>query len=87
MGDNGIAAAQYRDLYFYSLYRVLEAGLLVLILFGPISELVPVPAYPLLGKATALAYVAMAGVLLSWAMSVAWVTSTLSIGSATPADW
>ena len=27
MGDNGIAAAQYRDLYFYSLYRVLEAGL------------------------------------------------------------
>jgi two-component system sensor histidine kinase PilS (NtrC family) len=68
MGDNGIAAAQYRDLYFYSLYRVLEAGLLVLILFGPISELVPSPAFPVLGKATALAYVALAPVLLFWAM-------------------
>ena len=68
MGGNGIAEAQYRDLYFYSLYRVLEAGLLVLILFGPISELVPAPAYPVLGKATALAYVAIAPVLLFWAM-------------------
>ena len=68
MGDNGIAAAQYRDLYFYSLYRVLEAGLLVLILFGPISELVPEPTYPLLGKATGLAYVAVAVFLLAWAL-------------------
>src|SRR3569623_762509 len=68
MGDTGIAEAQYRDLYFYSLYRVLEAGLLVLILFGPISELVPAPAFPLLGKATAVAYVALAPVLLFWAM-------------------
>lgn len=68
MGDNGIAAAQYRDLYFYSLYRVLEAGLLVLILFGPISELVPEPAHPLLGKATGVAYLALAPVLLTWAM-------------------
>jgi two-component system sensor histidine kinase PilS (NtrC family) len=67
MGDNGIAAAQYRDLYFYSLYRVLEAGLLVLILFGPISELVPPPLYPLLGKGTALAYLALSPVLLYWA--------------------
>ena len=32
----GIAEAQYRDLYFFSLYRVLEAGLLALLLFGPI---------------------------------------------------
>jgi two-component system sensor histidine kinase PilS (NtrC family) len=68
MGDNGIAAAQYRDLYFYSLYRVLEAGLLVLILFGPISELVPEPTHPLLGKATGLAYLALSPVLLAWAM-------------------
>lgn len=68
MGDNGIAAAQYRDLYFYSLYRVLEAGLLVLILYGPISELVPPPTYPLLGEATGLTYVAIAPLLLSWAI-------------------
>jgi two-component system sensor histidine kinase PilS (NtrC family) len=68
MGDNGIAAAQYRDLYFYSLYRVLEAGLLVLILFGPIRELVPVPAHPLLGKATSLVYLALSALLLVWAL-------------------
>ena len=69
MGDNGIAAAQYRDLYFTSLYRVLEAGLLALILFGPIRELVPAPAYPLLGKATALSYLALSVLLLAWALS------------------
>ena len=68
MGDNGIAAAQYRDLYFYSLYRVLEAGLLVLILFGPIRELVPEPAHPFLGKATALSYLVLSPVLLYWAL-------------------
>ena len=54
-GSSGIADAQYRDLYFYSLYRVLEAGLLALLLFGPIRELLPEPARPALGKITSIA--------------------------------
>src|SRR5690606_21031626 len=66
-GSSGIADAQYRDLYFYSLYRVLEAGLLALLLFGPIRELLPDPARPLLGKITSMAYLVTAGGLLYWA--------------------
>ena len=67
-GSSGIADAQYRDLYFYSLYRVLEAGLLALLLFGPIRELLPDPVRPLLGKLTSVAYLVAATGLLYWAM-------------------
>ena len=64
----GIADAQYRDLYFYSLYRVLEAGLLALLLFGPIRELVPAPAHPWLAKGTSAAYLVAAGALMYWGL-------------------
>ena len=67
-GSSGIADAQYRDLYFYSLYRVLEAGLLALLLFGPIRELLPDPVRPLLGKLTSVAYLVAATGLLYWAI-------------------
>src|SRR3546814_1783053 len=67
-GSSGIADAQYRDLYFYSLYRVLEAGLLALLLFGPIRELLPKPRLPMLGKLTSVAYLVAAGGLMYWAM-------------------
>jgi len=64
----GIAEAQHHDLYFYGLYRVLEAGLLSLMLFGPARTLIGAPAYPLLGKATAIAYLVAAVVLLAWTL-------------------
>ncbi len=64
----GIAEAQYRDLYFYSLYRVLEAGLLALLLFGPVRELVPPPAHPVLAKATSAAYLLASAALLYWGL-------------------
>src|SRR5690606_30128084 len=67
-GSSGIADAQYRDLYFYSLYRVLEAGLLALLLFGPVRELLPDPARPLLGKVTSIAYLVAATGLMYWAL-------------------
>lgn len=64
----GVAEAQYRDLYIYSLYRVLEAALLTLLLFGPVRELLPTPLHPLLAKATALAYLVVSAPLLYWAL-------------------
>ena len=64
----GIAEAQHRDLYFYGLYRVLEAGLLALMLFGPARNLIGAPAHPLLGKATAVAYLVAAMLLLAWTL-------------------
>ena len=62
----GIAEAQHRDLYFYGLYRVLEAGLLALMLFGPGRTLIGTPAHPALGKATAVAYLVVSVLLLAW---------------------
>jgi two-component system sensor histidine kinase PilS (NtrC family) len=67
-GTSGIAEAQYRDLYFYSLYRVLEAGLLALLLFGPVRELLPAPAHPLLGKVTSVAYLLASAGLMYWGL-------------------
>src|SRR5690606_2270594 len=66
--SSGLVQAQHRDLYFYGLYRVLEAGLLALMLFGPARELIGAPVHPLLGKATAVAYLVAAVVLLAWTL-------------------
>jgi two-component system sensor histidine kinase PilS (NtrC family) len=66
--SNGFAEAQHRDLYFYGLYRVLEAGLLALMLFGPGRTLIGAPAYPLLGKSTAVAYLVVSVLLLLWTL-------------------
>src|SRR5690606_10314194 len=46
------------------LYRVFEAALLALVLFGPETELFPVPRHALLGQAVAFAYLAAALALL-----------------------
>jgi len=66
--STGIAKAQHRDLYFYGLYRVLEAGLLALMLFGPGRTLIGDPASPVLGKATAVAYLLVSIALLAWTL-------------------
>ena len=56
-----------RELYFFSLYRVLEAALLALILFSPAGVLVGSPRHPPLGQLTTLLYVLASLVLLVWA--------------------
>ena len=43
-----------RELYFFGLYRVLEAALLALIFFGPESTLFGTPRHPILGDAVTL---------------------------------
>ncbi|MGN6512859.1 MAG: sensor histidine kinase [Lysobacteraceae bacterium] len=60
-------AEQRRELDFFSLYRGFEAALLTLVLFTPQGALVDVPRHPLLGQATAVAYLVASGVLLYWA--------------------
>jgi two-component system sensor histidine kinase PilS (NtrC family) len=46
----------HRELRLFNLYRVLEASLLVLLLFGPVDELVEPIRHELLGRAVTLAY-------------------------------
>ena len=76
----GIAEAQYRDLYFFSLYRVLEAGLLALLLFGPIRELIPPPVHPFLAKATSAGYLVAAAVLLYWGLRERALRGQVAVG-------
>ena len=52
------ASALRRELYFFTLYRVLEAALLALVLFGPETPLIAVPRHPVLGQAVATGYLA-----------------------------
>lgn len=78
--NTGIAEAQYRDLYFYSLYRVLEAGLLALLLFGPIRELVPQPALPLLAMATSVGYLIASAALLFWGLRMRALRAQVLVG-------
>ena len=79
----GIAEAQHRDLYFYGLYRVLEAGLLALMLFGPARTLIGAPAYPLMGKATAVAYLVASMLLLAWTLRASRLRWPVVVGIAT----
>ena len=56
-------SALRRELYFFGLYRVLEAGLLALILFSPAGVLVEAPRNLVLGRSVAVAYLLAALVL------------------------
>ena len=57
-------SALRRELYFFTLYRVLEAALLALVLFGPDTPLIAMPQHPVLGQAVAVGYLAASLVLL-----------------------
>lgn len=52
-----------RELYFFTLYRLLEAALLVFFLFGPINNLIAEPRHDLFGRSTALSYLFIATLL------------------------
>jgi len=58
-------SALRRELYFFTLYRVLEAALLALVMFSPAGALIEVPTYPVLGRAVAGCYLLAALLLLA----------------------
>lgn len=45
-----------RELHFFTLYRLLEAAMLLLVLFGPIADQLPAPRHDLFARALAIAY-------------------------------
>ena len=51
------------ELRLWNLYRILEAALLVLVLFGPVAEMLQAPRHDLFGSAVAIAYVFIAVLL------------------------
>ena len=56
-------SALRRELHFFTLYRLLEAALLALLLFGPLGDLVAEPRHDLLARAAAISYLFIAAVL------------------------
>ena len=56
-------SALRRELYFFTLYRALEAGLLALVLFSPFGLLIETPRHLGLGRLAATAYLLAAVVL------------------------
>ena len=52
-----------RELYFFTLYRALEAGLLALVLFSPAGALIETPRHLALGRTVAAAYLVAAALL------------------------
>ncbi|MFC5594229.1 sensor histidine kinase [Lysobacter niastensis] len=61
--DTEADQALRRELYFFTLYRLLEAALLALLVFGPVDGLIEAPRHPALGKMVASLYLVVAGVL------------------------
>ena len=49
-----------RELHFFSLYRLLEAALLALLIFGPVAGFIEEPRHPLLGRVIAPTYLVVA---------------------------
>ena len=59
-------SALRRELYFYTLYRLLEASMLVLVLFGPVADMIEAPRHELLARVVALSYLFLAAILLTF---------------------
>jgi two-component system, NtrC family, sensor histidine kinase PilS len=57
---------QRREIYFFSLYRILEAGLFALVAFSPVGMLLARQEYPWLAKSGAVTYLLIAGFFM-WA--------------------
>jgi len=56
-------SALRRELYFYTLYRLLEASMLVLVLFGPVADMIGPPRHELLARAVAISYLFIGSLL------------------------
>ncbi|MGY0797716.1 sensor histidine kinase [Lysobacter sp. A286] len=55
-----------RELYLCTLYRLLEASLLVLVLFGPVADMIDPPRHQLVAQAGALSYVFLSALLFAF---------------------
>jgi len=68
-----IESVPRRELYFFALYRVLEAGILAALVFSPLGGVLGEPRHPDLGTVVAIGYLVMALVLFFVGRSVQWL--------------
>ena len=69
-----IESVPRRELYFFALYRLLEAGILAALMFSPLGEVLGQPRHPELGTAVTIGYLSLALVLFFIGRSVRWLT-------------
>ena len=69
-----IESVPRRELYFFALYRLLEAGILAALMFSPLGEVLGQPRHPELGTAVTIGYLSLALVLFFIGRSVHWLT-------------
>ncbi len=75
-----LQSAPARELYFFALYRVLEAGILAGLLFSPLSGMLGEQRAPSLGTAVTLAYLVFAVTMLLLARQQRWLVPLVVVG-------
>ncbi|MCR6625115.1 MAG: ATP-binding protein [Pseudoxanthomonas sp.] len=68
-----IESVPRRELYFFALYRILEAGILAALMFSPLGEVLGKPRHEDLGMGVAVGYLVLALVLFFVGRSVQWL--------------
>ena len=68
-----IESVPRRELYFFALYRILEAGILAALMFSPLGEVLGHPRHETLGTIVAVGYLVLALVLFFVGRSVQWL--------------
>ena len=73
-------SAPGRDLYYFALYRVLEAGILAGLLFSPLSGMLGEQRDPLLGTVVTVGYLVFAMVMLFLGRREQWLVPLVLTG-------
>ncbi len=69
-----IESVPRRELYFFALYRLLEAGILAALMFSPLGEVLGQPRHPVTGTAVTIGYLCVALALFFVGRNVRWLT-------------
>ncbi|MEL1265970.1 sensor histidine kinase [Pseudoxanthomonas putridarboris] len=72
-----IESVPRRELYFFALYRLLEAGILAGLLFSPLGEVLGEARHPELGTAVTIGYLVLALLFFFIGRNVRWLTVTV----------
>ena len=76
-----LESAPARELYFFSLYRVLESGILAGLLFSPLSGMLGESEAPLLGTLVTAFYLVFAILMMLFGRKTRWLTPIVLIGA------
>lgn len=76
-----VNSAPERELYFFALYRLLEAALIAALLFSPLRDLIGEPGQPRLAALTSVTYLVVATLLLLLGRIDGWRTGVVVLGA------